>query len=102
MTGAKIALIGRGGFAKEESELLILNGCQVSASNSAEPGHFTHLHRWYNDELEGDKARFDGVALARRRFQSRCLKRRAAPIEWTRARGTLAPPVVSPKVVLAT
>lgn len=97
----KIALIGGGGFAKEVAELIRLNGDEVVACYSLEPGHFAAIHKGYLDELDADKAKYDGVALAVGAFDRRSLKRRRSLIEWIVARGIPAPAFVSPKAILA-
>ncbi len=97
----KFALIGGGGFAKEVAEVIELNGDIVAACYSAEPGNFPGIHRGYLEDLDREKASYDGVALAVGATDRRSLKRRRELVEWLDGRGIPAPPIVSPHAIVA-
>lgn len=99
--GRKLALVGGGGFAKEVAEIVELNNDEIVACYSAEPGNFATIHRGYLEELDRDKASYDGVALAVGATDRRSLRRRRELIEWIDERGIPAPPIVSPHAIIA-
>ena len=96
-----LALIGGGGFAKEVAEVGSALGFHIEDYYADRPSNIGLKHRGYLEELQKNRANYDGVALAVGSVNRQTVKARRDLISWLDRHKFEARTLVSPHAIVS-
>jgi sugar O-acyltransferase (sialic acid O-acetyltransferase NeuD family) len=97
----RLALIGGGGFAKEVMGVGHAAGFRIEDYYADRPGSIKLKHCGYLEDLERNKAAYDGVMVAVGAVNRQTIAMRRVLIDWLDQREFKTPTLVSPHAIVS-